>query len=112
MYLHIFRRLRFEKGVCVMTIKKEILAAINSENATVRINGIAYLKRWKKDALGNDVDRMMITFAYVAGIKGGWQREIESRDYNGIIAEIEEATSEYMSMCAEQLTKNIRAGYR
>lgn len=95
-----------------MTLKKEIMAAVNSENVDVKINNISYLHRWKKDALGEDVDRMTINFSYVAGVRGGWTKEIESRDYDGIIEEIEDATNEYMRNCAEQMIKNLRAGYR
>lgn len=94
-----------------MTLKKEILAALNSESATVKLNDISYLSRWTKSPL-EDVDKLEITFQYITGIKGGRRYEIESRDYNGIIDEIEKYTAEYFADCAKQATSNIRNGYR
>lgn len=95
-----------------MSIKKAIMAAVKANEARVNINEIAHLYRWTKSAIGEDVDEMEISFKYICGVKGGWNKAIKSRDYEGIIKEIEAATTEYFSMCAEQMNRNLRAGYR
>lgn len=95
-----------------MSIKKEIMAAIDQDEATVKLNSISYLKRWRKDYKGADVDFMEITFSYVVGIKGGKRYLIQSRDYDGIVAEINQYTADYLKECAETAAKNLQAGYR
>lgn len=95
-----------------MTLKKEIMAALEAEDAVVQLNELARIRRWKKDALGEDVDRMQVVFKYVAGVKGGWRSDIEARDYDGILEEVGSATRKYMEMCADQMAKNMKAGYR
>lgn len=95
-----------------MSLKKEIMAALKAEWAVVKINGISRLTRYQKDALGKDVDKMMIDFDYITGAKGGWSCPIKARDYDGILEEIGNATKEYLEMVAEQAIKNMKAGYR
>lgn len=95
-----------------MSIKKDIVNALNEETAFVKLNEIAALHRWRKSALGEDVDRLEVSFKYISGVKGGWSFPIESRDYDGILDEVERYTREYMEMCAEAMAKNLRNGYR
>ena len=86
--------------------------ALTQEEATVRINEICYLFRFTKDALGNDVDHLILNFKYVVGIKGGVFYEVKARDYDGIIEEVFNCTKHYLEECAKKATANLRAGYR
>lgn len=95
-----------------MSIKREIIAAIDQDEAVVQINSISYIRRWRKDYKGDDVDFMEIVFRYVVGIKGGETYLIKSRDYDGIVAEINQYTADYLKECAETAAKNLQAGYR
>ncbi len=96
-----------------MSVIKEINKAIKSTKAIVKINGISYLRRWTKTALGEDVDRLELVFCPIGGIsKGGSSYSVESRDLDGIIIEIETYTTEYLKEVAERAAKNLRAGYR
>lgn len=95
-----------------MSIKREIMEAINLDEATVQLNSISYIQRWRKDYKGSDVDCMEIRFKYVVGIKGGKTYLITARDYDGIVSEINQYTAEYLSECAETAAKNLQAGYR
>lgn len=95
-----------------MSIKKDIVKLINSESDTVKLNDISYLKRYRKDYLGNDVDVLQIVFRYVIGIKGGKYYDISARDYDGVVAEIDKLTHEYLAECADEAVKNIANGYR
>ena len=93
-------------------MKKEIMNALKAKEATVKINEICTLHRWTKDALGDEVDRLTVSFPYIVGIKGGKEYDIVARDYNGIIYEISECMGDYLTACAEEAAKNLRAGYR
>ena len=95
-----------------MTLKKEIAKAIRDGEGTVKINDISSLIRWTKNAIGEECDCLVIRFDYMCGIKGGWIRDIESRDVDGIIDEIKRLTTEYFLECSIATTKNIENGYR
>lgn len=94
-----------------MSIKKDIVAAVASENSVVKINKIAHLVRYKKDMVGYHADTLYISFDYIGGVRGGWRKDIFSRDYDGIVREICAATSEYFAMCADAINKNFLNGY-
>lgn len=94
-----------------MTMYKEIKQALKEEHAYVTINNICKLHRWTKDGLGCDVDRLRLEFTGV-GHSAGWSYEIESRNVQGIIAEIEVHINDYLNMVAEELVKHLKAGYR
>ena len=69
-----------------MSLKKDIMNLVKSDEGSAKVNNITTLRRWTKNALGEDIDRMTATFEYVAGVKGGFVFDIASRDYNGIIS--------------------------
>ena len=95
-----------------MTMKKEIFDLIKSERGTCRLNNYSYLYRWTKSGMGKDVDELVIEFEHLNGIEYTVSRPIESRDYEGIIEECQQATDEYFAYVAEKIKNNLRAGYR
>lgn len=96
-------------------MKKEIMNLLNNTNeeAYFRINNISYLRRWTKDALGNDVDRLTLEFDCINDVRFSvYDSEIKSRDYDGIIKECQELTQKFTDEIARTLCKNLGAGYR
>ncbi len=98
-----------------MSIKKDIIKMIDTNGMTVNLNRISHIYRQKvsrdEDILGREIDKITLVFKFVAGIKGGARYDIESRDYEGIIAEIQAYTIDYLMRCAEQANKNLENGY-
>ena len=94
-----------------MTLKKEILAALKAKEAEVKLNNVSILHRWT-ESLDRDVDGLAIYFHFISGIKGGRRYDIQSRDYDGIMDEIQKYTEEYFAECAKKTVENIRNGYR
>lgn len=90
-------------------MKKELMELINSESASLRINKFLQLDRWKKDAIGNKVDKLEAIFSiqYISSR----HFEIKSRDYNGIIAEVQEYQTKAFVEAAEEYNKQLRNGY-
>lgn len=94
-------------------MKKEIMNLINSEQGIFRLNNISYLHRWTKNAIGNDVDMLMLEFDTINNVSmGGRNFDVLSRDFEGIIEECQKITSEYLLSVSEELCKNMRSGYR
>ena len=94
-------------------MKKELLKILDSEDATFRLNNISYLHRWTKDALGKDVDRLELEFDHINGACFSlYDRNIKSRDYDGIIRESQEITQAFFTKVSHRLCSNLRAGYR
>ena len=86
---------------------------VNSEEGTFRLNNISYLRRWSKDALGNNVDKLVIEFDNINNVCFSlYDREIKSRDYEGIIGECEEKIQLFLSEVSKELCSNLKAGYR
>ena len=94
-----------------MSIKKDIINLVMSEEGTVRINEITTIIRWTKNAVNAPVDRMVVTFAHVAGVRGGQTFDISARDYDGILKEIADCTHIYLENCADQMIQNMKNGY-
>ena len=90
-------------------MKKELTELINSENSSLKINKFLCLERWKKDAIGNKVDKLEAIFS-IQHI-GSRNFEIKSRDYNGIIAEVQEYQTKAFVEAAEEYNKQLRNGY-
>ena len=94
-------------------MKKDIVNLLNSESGYFRINNISYLSRWTKDALGNNVDRLTLEFDSINGVCFSvFDREIKSRDYDGIIRECQDITQRFSEEIARTLCNNLGAGYR
>lgn len=93
-----------------MSIKEKIIAAVKSEAADVKINSVTQLRRWTRDGLGENVDRLEVHFDYIGGVKGGKSYEINARDYDGIVAEIDVCIKDYLSECADKMISNLKNG--
>lgn len=94
-------------------MKKEILDLVKSEEGVYRLNNISKLHRWTKTALDETVDKLRIEFDTINDVDFGLHSfEIESREYDGIIAECEKAIKTYLEEVAQTLIKNLKAGYK
>lgn len=93
-------------------MKKELMNVINSEDGTFKLNKISYLRRWTKDALGNDVDELTLEFNNINNVCYSIaDRKIKSRDYEGIIEECEEITKRFFEEVSRKICSDLRAGY-
>lgn len=93
-------------------MKKEILSLIESNEGKFVLNNISYLRRWKKSAIGENVDKLVIEFENINNVNFGVaSKEIVARDYNGIINEITIATKEYLQEVSNRLCSNLKCGY-
>lgn len=95
-------------------MKKEIMNIINN-GGTFKINNAVSLVRelgeWKyTDTLSDKVDVLHAEIK-VAGIKGWYTATIKSRDYDGIIAELNVAIKTAYAEAADNLCKELKAGY-
>lgn len=95
-----------------MSIRKEIEQALKEGHGVIRINDICNLAYSTYMYDGKQRTLLMCLFDFVTSVKGGKAYEIESRDYDGIIAEVGARTQEYLAQCAEAAIKNMNNGYR
>lgn len=96
-------------------MKKVIIALVNSDEGFFDINNICYLSRWTTNALGMDVDCLELRFRVLNGINFGFDfnnTTIKSRDYDGIISEVEQLITAYIELVKERLICDLKAGYR
>lgn len=94
-----------------MSIRKEVEKILKDGTGTVQINEIATLSRATENYVGK-IDILDLSFRYIGGVKGGKIYEIKARDYDGVVAEIEAATKDYMAKCADGLCAWLRNGCR
>ena len=85
---------------------------VKSAEGTFRLNNISRLYRWTTSALNEKVDCLTIEFDTINDVNFGLTVNIESRDYDGIIAECQKATSNFLTTVALELNKNLENGYR
>ena len=91
-------------------MKKQIENLLASENSTLDLNKFATLHRWQKDALNDqDCDCLVCSISLISSC--ACIRDISSRDWKGIIAEVEEIIREVFAKAAETLCKNLENGY-
>lgn len=90
-------------------MKKKINHLIESEDASLKINNFCTLHRWTKDMAANDVDRLVATFSITHYASHSY--EIESRDWRGIVAEVQEAQTKAFAAAAEEFNKQLANGY-
>lgn len=85
---------------------------IESNEGEFVLNNISYLRRWKKSAIGENVDKLVVEFENINNVNFGVaSKEIVARDYNGIINEITIATKEYLQEVSNRLCSNLKCGY-
>lgn len=90
-------------------MKKEINHLLESENASLKVNNYCTLHRWTKDILNNDVDRLVATFSITHYSSHSY--EIKARDWQGIVAEVQESQTKAFTASADELNKQLANGY-
>lgn len=91
-------------------MKKEIMNVIKN-GGSFKINQAISLDRdFGINAAGEKVDKLRACIK-VCGITGWYNAEIISRDYDGIIEELNEAISTAYAEAASNLCKQMKAGY-
>lgn len=93
-------------------MKKEILKLLKSEQGTLKVNEICYLRRWTKDGLGQEVDGLNLEFYTINNVSHSiYPTTIVSRDWNKIVEEVEQLNKLFLEELQRTLCKNIRVGY-
>lgn len=91
-------------------MKKKLMKAIES-GGHLKINEAITLNREIGiNFVGEKIDCLTVRIK-VAGIKGWYEEKIKSRDYNGIIKELNVIIQKAYSQASESLCKAINAGY-
>lgn len=91
-------------------MKKEIIALLDSTNASLKINEFCTLRRWTK-VPGREapVDRLQAVFSLTHASSHSF--EIKSREWRGIVAEIQEAQTQAFAAAAEEFNRQLANGY-
>lgn len=96
-------------------MKKEIMRLVNSDEKEARVyrlNNVSFLRRWNYDGLGNRVDILELFFDNVNGVNYSiYNTRIKSRDYEGIMQEIEKLTEKFFKEVTKRTIKDLKAGY-
>lgn len=90
-------------------MKTEIENLVRSEDALLRLSPFCALHRWTKDALGTPVDHLTADFRILSSHDASI--EIKSRDWNGILVEVQEAQTRIFAEAAKTLNREISNGY-
>lgn len=94
-------------------MKKELMSVVNSEDGVFKLNNISYLKRWTKNAIGDNVDMLVLEFNNINNVNYSiCDREIKSRDYDGIIKECDDITKRFLDEVSRKIRSDLKAGYR
>lgn len=95
-------------------MKKELKKLLSSECAVLQINELFRLRRWilKKDLdfLGRDEEYLKLEMTTKYGKNASCSIYIESRDFEGIVKEVEKAMSKMMDELRDTLLRNLK-GY-
>lgn len=92
--------------------KSDIMELVASECGTLEVNPFCYLRRWTVSALGSEVDKLALEFRSFNGM-GRFEGStvIESREYAGIKAEMENAIRSKLQEVADYLCTAMQNGY-
>lgn len=90
-------------------MKKEIENLVRSEDALLRLSPFCALHRRKKDGIGTPVDHLTADFRILSSHDASV--EIQSRDWNGILVEVQEAQTQVFAEAAKTLNREISNGY-
>lgn len=86
---------------------------IESSEGEYRINSVCKLRRWTSIPGNSNLDKLVLYFDQIADMgRFTHSAEIESRTYDGIIAEITAAISAHFAEIAEWLNKCLVNGYK
>lgn len=89
---------------------KKIFNEMMNAEVYVFQNSIYILKRWTKDALGNEVDSLELRLKQINGLELSFSREIKGRTFDGIKGEITTALSEMFAEVGKELAKRFENG--
>lgn len=89
-------------------MKKEIMNVITSESAELKVTPFGLLRRNRKDAIGNPVDKLWLDVKTKETALVIY--EIKSRNYDEVIEEIELAIRDYFERLTERTCKALRNG--
>ena len=94
-------------------MKKEIMHLLSESDGALRLNNILTLRRRKIDIYGDAVDILFAEFDPVNGVNFPEKAhmDIQSRDYSGIIQEVENCIDEYLQSVSDRLRSNLINGY-
>lgn len=95
-------------------MEHKIFTLLNTESGILKINKYCYLHRWTKSmtvnkatrcALVETVDRLEVVFSLIR--PDFYKKDIHSREWTGIIAEIQIAQEEAFANAYEELTEQL-----
>lgn len=89
-------------------MKKEIEALVASKSGMIKVNQICTLKRWTSNPVESDIDMLEVTFSITHYSSHSYM--IESRNWQGIVEEIQERQAEAFAEAAEDLNRLLKGG--
>lgn len=90
-------------------MKKEIETLLKKDDGYLKLSNWCTLHRWTKDAFGNKVDCLQAEFSILHAYD--FTGKINSRDWQGIIAEVQEFHKVAFSQAGETLANELKGGY-
>lgn len=90
-------------------MKKEITTLLAANDGKLQLNSFCTLGRYTKNALGMDVDELVAYFSIISSCDR--MVHIQSRDWQGIIQEVQAAQTEVFASAAEKLNSELANGY-
>lgn len=90
-------------------MKKAFIDLLNGEDSTLRINKFCTIHRWTKDALGNPVDKLEVTFSITSAFSHSYV--IDSREWRSVVSEIQRFQTKAFADAAETLNRHLANGY-
>lgn len=89
---------------------KKIFNEMMRADSYIYETNVFYVKRWTKDALNNEVDKLEIRFKPVNNIELSLSRELISRDFESVKAEIAVYIVELYTEAGNELAKRFKNG--
>lgn len=93
-----------------MSIKSDIINLINSDEGSVKLNHFTTLYRCT-NLFGTPVDRLKVEFGGIDRFSST-SKSIVARDYEGIIAEVQQRITEHFLDIADSLNRELANGYK
>lgn len=89
-------------------MKKKIEKLLESKSGLLRINRYIVLHRWQIGAFGDTVDILQVESSIRSACDG--TRIIESRDFLGIVEEVNDFQRDMFSLASEEYIKQFKNG--
>lgn len=90
-------------------MKKEIETLLTQENGYLKLSNWCTLHRWTKDAFGAPVDCLKAEFNVLHCFDSLFY--IKARDWQGIVAELQELHKIAFNRAGERLANELKGGY-